>query len=181
MPNFTIAVIAVALVLAGIAVWRMGRAWLKFRGKLAITCPENYAAAGVNLDARHAAATALRGDPELRLSQCSRWPEKADCGRDCLFQIERAPEDCLVRNILVQWYQGKKCAWCGRPIGDIHLGDRKPAVLTADSRSVEWNQIPAEELKQTLAASQPLCFTCHVANTMVREHPDLVINRSRTS
>ncbi|HUI80411.1 MAG TPA: hypothetical protein VLY24_20940 [Bryobacteraceae bacterium] len=180
MLNLAIVVIAVALVLAGIAVWRMGRAWLKFHGKRAITCPENCLAAGVTIDARHAAATALHGEPELRLNQCSRWPEKADCGQDCLFQIERAPEDCLVRNILVHWYEGKKCAWCGRPIGEIHLGDRKPAVLTADRRSMEWNQIPVEELKQTLANALPLCFTCHVANTMVREHPDLVIDRSRT-
>ncbi len=180
MPNIAILVVALAVVLAGIALFRMGSAWLKFRGKRAITCPENYLAAGVTIDARHAAATALGGKPELRLNQCSRWPEKGDCGQDCLFAIERSPEDCLVRNILIQFYEGKNCAWCGRPIGEIHLGDRKPAVLTADRCSVEWNQIPAEELKQTLATALPLCFTCHVANTMVRQHPELVIDRSRT-
>jgi len=179
MLNLAIVIVAVAVVLAGIAVWRMGRAWMKWRGNRAITCPENHLAAGVTLDVRHAAATALRGEMELRLKQCSRWPEKSDCGQDCLFQIERSPEDCLVRNILLHWYEGKKCAWCGRPIGEIHLAERKPAVLTADRCSVEWNQIPAEKLKETLATSLPLCFTCHVANTMVREHPELVTDRSR--
>jgi hypothetical protein len=179
MLNLAYVVVAIAIVLAGIALWRMGSAWLKFRGKRAISCPENYLSAGVTVDARHAAATALRGEPKLRLSQCSRWPEKGDCGQDCLFQIERAPQDCLVRSILVHWYQGKNCAWCGHPIGEIHLAERKPAVLTADRCSVEWNQIPAEQLKETLATALPLCFTCHVANTMVREHPELVMDRSR--
>jgi len=170
---------AVALALAGFAIWRMGGVWLKFRGKRAITCPENYLPTGVTIDARHAAATALGGHPELRLSQCSRWPEKGDCGQDCLFQIERSPEDCLVRNILVRWYAGKNCAHCGVPIGEIHVGDRKPALLTADRCSMEWNQVPAEQLQQTLATARPLCFPCHIATTMIREHPELVINRSR--
>lgn len=165
--------------LAAIVLWRLGSAWLKYRGKRVITCPENHQPAGVSLDARHAAASALRGERELRLTQCSRWPERGDCGQDCIFQIERAPEGCLVRNILVHWYEGKNCAWCGKPIGDIHFGERKPALLTVDRRSVEWNQVPAEQLPQTLAAALPLCFTCHIANTMVREHPELVIDRSR--
>jgi hypothetical protein len=103
----------------------------------------------------------------------------ANCGRDCLFQIERSPEDCLVRNILIHWYQDKNCAWCGRPIGEIYLAGRKPALLIADRGSVEWSQVSAEHLPQTLAVAQPLCFSCHIANTMVRQHPELVIDRSR--
>jgi len=165
--------------LAGLAVGRMGAAWWRYRGKRVISCPENHQPAGVTLDTKFAAKTALRGDVKLRLNQCSRWPERADCGQDCLFQIERSPEDCLVRNILVNWYAGKNCAWCGRPIGEIHVTERKPALLTVDKGSVEWNQVPADQLLQTLAVAQPLCFTCHVANTMVRQHPELVIDRSR--
>jgi hypothetical protein len=179
MLNLAAVIIAGAILLTGIAAWRLGSAWLKSRGKRVINCPENHMSAGVALDVRHAAATALRGDMKLRLSSCSRWPERQDCGQDCLFQIERAPEDCLVRNILVHWYEGKKCAWCGRPIGEIHLGERKPALLTADRCSVEWNQVAPDQLPETLRTALPLCFTCHIANTMVREHPELVIDRSR--
>jgi hypothetical protein len=181
MLNIAVVIIAAALVLAGITFWRLGSVWLKYRGKRAITCPENHMPAGVSIDIRHAAATALSGDMNLRLAQCSRWPERHDCGQDCLFQIERSPEDCLVRNILLNWYKDKNCAWCGRPIGEIHLAERKPALLIADKSSLEWNQIPAEQLEHTLETAQPLCFTCHIANTMVREHPELVIDRARTA
>jgi hypothetical protein len=180
MLNPAIVLLATAVVvIASIAAWRFGRAWWKYRGARVIACPENHESAGVALDVRHAALTALQGDTELRLARCSRWPERQDCWQDCLFQIERAPEDCLVRNILQHWYEGKSCVWCGRPIGEIHLTERKPALLTADKGSMEWSQIPAERLPQILAAAKPLCFTCHVANTMVREHPELVIDRSR--
>jgi hypothetical protein len=179
MFNTATVIVIVAVLLTSVAAWRLGRVWLKYRGKRVISCPENHIPAGVSLDVRHAVASAFRGDPELRLAACSRWPERGGCGQDCLFQIEQSPEDCLVRNILVQWYKDKNCVWCGRPIGEIQLGEHKPTVLSADKHSVEWRQIPAEQLPQTLATGLPLCYGCHLANTMVREHPELVIDRGR--
>ncbi|MBZ5578474.1 MAG: hypothetical protein LAP40_18070 [Acidobacteriia bacterium] len=180
MPNIT-AVLAIgfAVILAGFAAWRLVRAWWTYRGRMVIACPENQQPAGVSVDARHAAATALAGNPQLRLSDCSRWPERAGCGQQCLSQIEAAPEDCLVHHILAQWYAGKSCAWCGQPLGEIHVAERKPTLLLADQSSMEWNEIPAERLQETLATALPLCFGCHIANTMRREHPELVIDRSR--
>lgn len=169
-------VVAGALIMA--VLWRLAGVWLKFGGERLITCPENCRPAGVQVDARHAAATGLVHAPRLRLNQCSRWPEKADCGQQCLRQIEAAPEDCLVRNILVKWYQGRNCVSCGRPIGEIVVGGVKPALLTADKNTVEWSNIPAERLPDLLSAAQPVCFACHMANKMVREHPELVTDRS---
>ena len=180
MLNLTaVLVIGLAVVLAGFAAWRLVSAWWKYRGRMVITCPENQQPAGVSVDTGHAAATALGGTPQLRLSDCSRWPDRAGCGQPCLSQIEAAPENCMVRHILIGWYAGKNCAWCGQPFGEIHAPDRKPAVLLADKTSVEWGEIPAEKLQETLAAALPLCFGCHIANTMRRLHPELVIDRSR--
>jgi hypothetical protein len=179
MPNIAVVLIALIVILVGVVTGRLAGAWWRYRGRRVIACPENHEPAGVALDVKHAALTALHGDAKLRLTQCSRWPEREDCGRDCLFQIERSPEDCLVPNILTHWYHDKNCAWCGRPIGEIYLAGRKPALLLADKGSVEWSEVPAEQLPQTLAVAQPLCFSCHIANTMVRQHPELVINRSR--
>jgi hypothetical protein len=179
MLNLPALLIAIAVILFSVAAWRLVGAWTKYRGRMVITCPENHQPAGVSVDARHAAATEVSGPAELRLSDCSRWPERAGCGQDCLSQIAESPENCLVRNILIRWYEGKNCAWCGRPIGEIHLAERKPAVLTANKSSVEWHEIPAEQLQETLATSLPLCFGCHIANTMMHKHPELVIDRAR--
>jgi len=165
----------VAVLVAGRMLW----SWWKFRGLRVVNCPENRQPVGVVVDAGHVAATALAGAPQLRLTSCTRWPERAGCGQQCLSQVEAAPEDCLVRNILVRWYAGKRCAICGRPFGEIPLAGVKPAVLLADKRSVEWSEIPADRLQETLAAASPICFACHMGNTMVREHPELVVDRTR--
>jgi hypothetical protein len=175
MPVSLLATFAVVLVL--LAVLRWITAWLSYRGDRVVTCPENERPAGVKLDARRAAATSFGTGPRLRLQECSRWPEKAGCGQECLREIQAAPADCLVRNIIAKWYAGKSCAWCGKPIGRIDLGPSQPALLSPDKRSMEWKQVPADKLFEVLEASKPVCFACHLANSLVREHPELVSDR----
>jgi len=51
--------------------------------------------------------------------------------------------------------------------------------LLTGQESVEWNEIPADRLVETLAAGLPICFACHTANRLVREHPELVTDRHR--
>ena len=85
-------VVAAVVVLASIVAWRLLGAWWKYKGRRVVTCPENERPAGVTVDARHAAATGLAKPPQLRLESCSRWPEKAGCGQQCLSQIEASPK-----------------------------------------------------------------------------------------
>ena len=172
-------VITAAISLIAIVLVRQVRAWVKFRGQRVIECPDNRQPAGVVVDAGHAASTGILGAPELRLSSCSRWPEKTGCGQMCLSQIATAPEDCLVRNILALWYEGKSCASCGKPVGDLEWAGSKPGLLLRDGSSVEWSAVPAEKLHETLAAAQPICFGCHTAATLMRERPDMVADRHR--
>jgi hypothetical protein len=184
MPIGTIAVLVLAALAVAAAVFA-GRAWLKYRGDRVIVCPENRRPAGVALDVGHAVGYAM-GHPAdlslwsggaLRLASCSRWPEKSGCGQQCLSQIQASPEDCLVRNILTRWYQGKSCAWCGRPFDEVQWDVRKPALLDANGASLEWTAVPADRLQETLAVARPVCFACHMANTLVREHPELAVER----
>jgi hypothetical protein len=158
--------------LAGLAAWRWVRPWLKFRGQRVVRCPENFRPAGVRVDAWHAGGG-------LRLSECSRWPAKAGCGQACLSDIAAAPEDCLVRTIAARWYQRKRCAVCGIQIGTVDWGPSEPALILADKTTVQWKQVPAEKLTETLEAALPICFACHMATTLVREHPELAIERNR--
>jgi len=179
---FTFSVIAGALILAGLLVLlgrAFGRVYLKLRGARVITCPENHRPAGVKVNAAHALITALEGHEDVRLKSCSRWPEKQDCGQECLRQIEAAPEDCLVRNILTKWYAGKTCALCGKPVGEIHWNDHKPALLNAEHKTVEWQDVPAETVPDVLASHQPVCWNCHIVNSLAVQHPELVLDRAR--
>jgi hypothetical protein len=171
-------VLVLIAIAAGFVAIFYGLAWWKYRGQRVIVCPENQSAAGVVVDARHAAASSFVGAAELRLASCSRWPEKAGCGQPCLSQIAASPEDCLVRNIVSRWYEGKACVFCGRAFGAIEWTAAGPALLQANRVAVEWSEIPAEKLSETLATAQPVCAACHLANKMVREHPELVADRS---
>jgi len=176
VPMLVVFGVAAVVVFAAV---RLTGAWFRFRGDRLITCPENLQPAGVQVDARHAAVTALTAGPDLRLSSCSRWPEKAGCGQECLRQIESSPEDCLIRNILVRWYAGKSCSLCRRPIGEIHLIDQKPALLIPDGVTVDWEAISADKLLGVLETASPVCFSCHLATSFARQHPELVTDRSR--
>ena len=169
--------VAILLLLTALVAFRLVAVWWKYLGDRVITCPENHRPAGVTVDSRRAAWSGVARTPRLRLSACSRWPEMAGCGQECLSQIEASPEGCLVHRILVDWYAGKACASCKRPIGEIPPAGGKPALLLGDGFSVEWEQISAELLPETLATAKPICFACHMAQTLVREHPELVVDR----
>jgi hypothetical protein len=63
-------------------------AWREYRGKRTVTCPETGQSATVEVDAARVAASAWGGVPDVKLKDCSRWPERATCGQDCLIQVE---------------------------------------------------------------------------------------------
>lgn len=150
---------------------------LEYRGKRVITCPETGAPAAVEVDARHAAITSILGGPDLRLNDCSRWPERQGCGQECLRQIERAPMECLARTILARWYEGKACALCGRGFGEINWHDHKPALMSPERKLVEWPEVSPEKIPEALATHLPVCWNCHVAETFRDQHPELAVDR----
>jgi len=173
-------VLAVIAVLTAIGAIRLSRLWLRYHGAMVVRCPETQHPAGVVVDARRAALTPPGKTAELHLSSCSRWPERAGCGQECLSQITASPGDCLVRSILSRWYSGKVCASCGQPFEEIDWISREPALVLADKTTVDWSQVRAESLQETLDSALPICFACHMANTLVREHPELVVERPET-
>jgi hypothetical protein len=177
LDSLFLSIVAVGVVFV---IFRAGRAYFRFRGTRLVTCPETKQAAAVTLDAGKAARESIVGAPHFRLDECSRWPERQDCGQECLRQIEMAPQDCLVRNIVAQWYVGKKCVYCGKPIETVDdFGHHRPALLDARRETTEWNEIRPEKLPEVFAAYLPVCWSCHIAETFRREHADLVVDRPR--
>ena len=180
MPELTYLVLAIGLFcLVVFVVPRAIGVYLKFWGKRLVTCPETRTPVAVDVDAKHAAHTAVRsGRPELRLSSCSRWPERQECGQDCLLQVRMSPADCLVRTILTEWYKGKTCVFCRRSCGELHWFDHKPALLSPKGITMEWSEVNPEELPDVLATYKPVCWDCHICETFRREFSDIVVDRS---
>jgi hypothetical protein len=175
---YILLVLAIAIIVA--VAFELKRAlpvYFKFRGKRIISCPENHQPAAVRVAAGKAAVDATHGAAHLHLSECSRWPEKEGCGQECLAQIEEAPKACLVSTIVNQWYAGRSCVYCHKPFGEIHWHDHPPALINQDRKTVQWNEVPLENLQQTMATHWPVCWSCHITETFRRQHPELVTDR----
>jgi hypothetical protein len=170
--------LAVALIYGSV---RFSRAYFRLRGTRVVTCPTDQSRPAVELNAGKAATGALFGSPTFVLTGCSHWPERHDCGRQCLAEIQAAPIDCLVRTHLTKWYDGRNCALCQRPFGTIEWHERRPALLAPDARTLAWSDVDAAQLDQVLRTHKPVCFDCHVAETFRRTHPELVLDNPHAS
>jgi hypothetical protein len=64
----------------------------RFRGKKSVVCPETKEPAQVELDAALVAARtavgARVGPEDLRVLGCSRWPERHECGQECVAELK---------------------------------------------------------------------------------------------
>jgi len=56
----------------------------RYRKPRIVRCPETGEAVMMRIDARHAAATSVFGPPEVRVTACSRWPEREGCDQACI-------------------------------------------------------------------------------------------------
>ena len=152
------------------------REYFRMRGDRIVACPENEQAVVVRVDASRAALTSAVGHQRLRLESCTRWPEKAGCGQDCLKQIEAQPMDCLVKTQVSRWYTDKACAFCGKALGLVDWTEHRPALRAPDGATLEWSTVAPEKLYEVMATHAPICWDCHIAETFRRVRPDLVID-----
>ena len=127
-----------------------------------ITCPENHQTAAVN----------PAWSTSLRLSACSRWPEKAGCDQACLSQIETSPQECLLSTVVRKWYEGKTCTLCHRAI------EYPGGVISPEGVAREWNEFSPEQLPRIFATHQPLCWNCNNVVELIETRPDLVTPRT---
>lgn len=171
-----LALLGIIVVYLSYQIARAARQFLRFGGKMLVTCPETKHPAAVNVDNWRAVLTSTAAHPHMRLSACSRWPERRECGQECLCQIEEDPEAHRVWTIASQWYAGKDCALCGHEIEMHHLGH--PAALLDDKQKMnEWSGLPAEKLQEAFASSQPVCWNCYITESFIHEHPGRTVIR----
>jgi hypothetical protein len=183
MTTITLFFLALLAMIAGFVVFRaipVLQTYFLYRGKRLVTCPETLKTEAVDVAARAAAASSFLGWPVFRLDRCSRWPERHDCGQDCLKQITADPENCLLWNIVSNWYLGRSCAYCHKRFGVLHHLDHVPALMREEGTTIEWDRICPERLPEFFSTARPVCWDCHVAKTFRRLHPELVVERKRT-
>jgi hypothetical protein len=173
--------IVIAIVLIAVAFF-FGIRWIfrarsKYGGTQVVTCPETKAPAQVEVDVFEAAVSSALGVADIRLQNCSRWPMKKDCGQECLVGLHVAPDDCLVHGVLMKWYRGKQCVYCGIEFTELHLTDHKPVLRTPEGKLVQWQQVSLEDVSNVLSTHDSVCWNCYIAQSFAIEHPELVVYR----
>ena len=172
-------VAATALVLAAIFVLGryLVRAYARYRDSKIITCPETGESAIVEVDAVHAALTSLVGQPDIRLQNCWRWPLNENCGQECLTQLDVASPECLVSGVLMRWYAGKSCTYCGKAFAEVYWTDHRPALKSPEGKLVEWHEVPIENIQPVMSTYAPVCWDCYITQSFRHDHPELVVYR----
>lgn len=178
----TLSILVACALVGGAAAFYLVRA-SRMKGARVITCPETRETAAVEVDATRATLTSIfKGETDYRLTSCTRWPERADCGQECVVEIQDSPNHCLVRTILADWYLGRNCAFCGKPFGEINWHDHKPGLYDPQAKkALEWTDVRPELVYAALSTHEPVCWNCSVIERFRLEHPELVIDRHRTA
>jgi hypothetical protein len=153
------------------------RAYSRYRGTKIVTCPETGKPAIVEIDALHASLTSTLSLPDIRLENCWRWPLKEQCGQECLVNLDIAPGQCLVSGVLMRWYRGKTCVYCGKSFEELHWIDHRPALQSPEGTLVKWRGVTVENLSMVLKTHLPVCWNCYIAQSFRLNHPDLVVYR----
>jgi hypothetical protein len=153
--------------------YRAVRTFFDMRGARVVKCPETLEPAGVVVDALHAGTTAFSGAADLRLRSCSRWPERSSCGQQCVRQIETAPADCLVKNILKKWSRDKQCALCKESLNDVDWVHERAVLMRPDGTIAEWYEFRPEQIPAALQTHLPVCWSCYLEEEFRSQHPEL--------
>ena len=161
-PTYFLIAIALAIFVAAVAVWLAdaARVFFRYRGKMPFTCPETGKAVSVKVAAGDAARTSLSGRPQIHLSECSRWPERHNCGQQCLRQLGADPQNCLVWAVVSDWYRSRVCAFCHQPLLELHRHDHRPALVGPDGKTRQWSDAAPEKLPELFETHLPVCWSC---------------------
>ena len=166
---------AVLAVYVGIAI---RTAW-KMRGKRVVTCPETGTPAGVSVDVGHAAVSAVWDKTDVRLKECSRWPERHDCDQPCVCQIEKDPDDTRTKMIATHFFAGKACVICHKPIEAPNAATLQPGFMNPEGHAVfAWDEVAPAKLPDAVEHHYPLCANCTLAESFRQRFPDKVTDKA---
>jgi hypothetical protein len=166
-----LAVLLVYLVIAA-------RTWTEVRGARLVVCPETQQPVAVQVDVGHAVASALWEQPDLRVTSCSRWPERQDCDQPCVRQIERAPSETRPKTIASHFFARQRCAICTEKIAPLGAFTLQPGFMNPATRRVaRWDDVPPRDLPRAVADWRPLCANCTLSESLRQDFPDRVTER----
>ena len=166
-----------AVLVTGLPVAVSLQSYFQNRDRQSAICPENGEPVDIEIDRTYSFWTALRGQEHSRLQSCTLWPEKGDCGQECLAQVDPSPEN--VERLMLGWYQGKMCAICTRAISPADWRRGRLAWLDEQHELVEIRQVNLKQLQLALEQMRPLCWICHQEERVRQAVPPRLLEGDR--
>lgn len=80
-----------------------------------------------------------------------------------------------------QWFAGKICGVCSRPIPTLHRMGPQPGfkrLAPGIHPILTWDEVPAGALPLISETYLPLCGNCQIAESLKQAYPDAVTRRS---
>ena len=143
---------------AVVALWRL-------RGQRVVICPRTNQPAAVAVTPLEIVRTAIGGQGNIAIRDCSRWPDHAACDEACSAQVAIAPFATRVFAVAERFYTGKACALCLRAIAPLRSVGAQPGLLDRSRKqppsTIAWTDAPAEALPSLFATHLPVCASCH--------------------
>ncbi len=170
----------VLLVLAVLVVYMViaARTWAHVHGPRVVICPETQKPVAVKVDVGHAITSAVWEKPDLRLTSCTRWPERQDCEQPCVHQIETTPSETSPKTIAAHFFANERCSICTRPIEPPHTMTLQPGFMDPTTHKVQsWQEVAPQDLAEAIATRRPLCANCTIAESFRQRYPDRVTDR----
>jgi hypothetical protein len=96
--------------------------------------------------------------------------------------VEKKPRhDAATTARLKQFFEGKQCAVCKKPIPPVHAFELRPGLMNPTTHdAIAWDDIPPASVSTLLESHVPICSNCVLVEKMRQKHPERVVDRHRT-
>jgi hypothetical protein len=88
MPILMLVPVWFILALVIPTLWTVARHYRKLSGHRPVICPQTGLVTTIELNAGHAVAMGILGNPVQKVQSCLRWPAHQNCARQCVAQFE---------------------------------------------------------------------------------------------
>lgn len=79
-----------------------------------------------------------------------------------------------------QWFAGKDCGLCGRPIPALHHFGPQPGLkrrAPGHHPILTWDEVPAGSIPLLAETHIALCANCQIAESLREDYPDRIVER----
>lgn len=99
-----------------------------------------------------------------------------DAAFNDLLKAEEVCSESGPRSLMVEFFNDKACVLCGHELS-VEPGQHRRALLSPEGMTLEWADLRVEEIPDVQDTHQPLCWDCHVIETLYRMHSGQVAER----